>query len=114
MEAVSRRAARVPRVSVDSGASQAAAVKRGRSGRFTRGRAERVADAVALHPPPECDAGDTERRRRALPVPAVLLEHAQDTRALVHTEAGGDVPRAQEVGDLGAARAGQDLSLIHI
>src|SRR5262245_51104514 len=58
-------------------------VQRVRSARFTRLGAERIADAVPLHPAPERDPRDAERVCGALAVPAMLVEHAHDARALV-------------------------------
>src|SRR3989442_8782402 len=81
-------AASVPARPVGPARAGGARLKRRRSGRFTRRRDERIADAVPLHAPPERDARDAERGGRALPVPAVLVEHAQDAPALVDHQAG--------------------------
>src|SRR6185295_19113133 len=84
-------------------------LKRRRSGRFTHGRTEWIADAVALHAPPERDARDTERGRRALPVPAMVLEHAQDARALVaHKPAAVRARAGEDVAELRPARTRQN------
>src|SRR5436309_9616336 len=85
-----------------------ACLKRRRSGRFTRRHAERVAEAVPLHAPPERDARDAERGGGALPVPAVLVEHAHDARALVDHQAGrGRLAPREQLGQLHALRAGE-------
>src|SRR5256885_16104848 len=85
-----------------------ACLKRRRSGRFTRRHAERIADAVPLHAPPERDARDAERGGGALPVPAMLVEHAHDARALVDPQAGrGRLAPREQLGPLPALRAGE-------
>src|SRR2546428_10295632 len=99
-----------------------ACLKRRRSGRFTRRHAERIADAVPLHAPPERDARDAERGGGALPVPAMLVEHAYDARALVDHQAGrGRLAPREHRGQLHALRAGKDeerlehvLELAHV
>src|SRR5213593_4809677 len=99
-----------------------ARLKRRRSGRFTRRHAERIADAVPLHAPPEGDARDAERGGGPLPIPAVLVEHAQDARALVDHQAGrGRLPPREQLGQLHPLGAGEDeerlehvLELAHV
>src|SRR2546428_3109805 len=115
-------AAGVPARPVGPARAGGACVKRRRSGRFTRRHAERVADAVPLHAPPERDARDAERGGGTLPVPAVLVEHAHDARALVHHQAGrGRLAPREQLGQLHALRAGEDeerlehvLELAHV
>src|SRR2546428_2841527 len=99
-----------------------ACVKRRRSGRFTRRHAERIADAVPLHAPPERDARDAERGGGALPVPAMLVEHAYDAPALVdHPARRGRLAPREQLGQLHALRACTDeerrehvLDLAHV
>src|SRR5689334_19808263 len=99
-------AAGVPGATGTSTRNMRLPMKRRGSGRFSRGRhVDRVADAVALHASPERDARDAERRRGALAVPAVRLEHAQDARALVDDEPG--LPPPEELGERRAARLRQ-------
>src|SRR5262245_45459325 len=58
-----------------------------RSGRCARAVREWIADAVTLHASPERHARDAERRGGALPVPAMIVQDAQDAGALVRPEA---------------------------
>src|SRR6266566_842822 len=115
-------AAGVPARPIGPARAGGACVKRRRSGRFTRRHAERIADAVPLHAPPERDARDAERGGGALPVPAMLVEHAHDARALVDHQAGrGRLAPREQLGQLHALRAGKDeerlehvLELAHV
>src|SRR5262249_61416483 len=79
------------------------------SGRCARAVRERISDAVALHAPPECHARDAERRGGALPVPAMIVQDAQDARALVRPEAAveGWSP-AHRGGEVIASGGGED------
>src|SRR2546426_4035760 len=115
-------AAGVPARPVGPARAGGACLKRRRSGRFTRRHAERIADAVPLHAPPERDARDAERGGGALPVPAMLVEHAYDAPALVDHQAGrGRLAPREHRGQLHALRAGKDeerlehvLELAHV
>src|SRR5439155_910997 len=68
------------------------------------------------------DARDAERGGGPLPIPAVLVEHAQDARALVDHQAGrGRLPPREQLGQLHALDAGEDeerlehvLELAHV
>src|SRR6058998_2857964 len=115
-------AAGVPARSVGPARAGGACLKRRRSGRFMLRHAERIADAVPLHAPPERDARDAERGGGALPVPAMLVEHAQDARALVdHETRRGRLAPREQLGQLDALGAGEDeerlehvLELAHV
>src|SRR5256885_11562884 len=53
-----------------------ACLKRRRSGRFTRRHAERIADAVPLHAPPERDARDADRKSTRLNSSHLVISYA--------------------------------------
>src|SRR2546428_4411980 len=115
-------AAGVPARPIGPARAGGACLNRRRSGRFTRRHAERIADAVPLHAPPERDARDAERGGGALSVPAMLVEHAHDARALVDHQAGrGRLAPREHRGQLHALRACTDeerrehvLDLAHV
>src|SRR5438094_267283 len=115
-------AAAVPHARARRRGSARLGLKPVRSGRFTRGCAEGVPDAVPFHAPPERDTRDAERGRGSLPVPAVLVEHAYDPAPLVELEA-ADRPlaRAEHLGHGRPGGAGEDqhglddvLELAHV
>src|SRR5207249_6898418 len=101
-------AARVPAILLRPSTVTLAAVKRSGSGCFTQGGAERIADAVALHAPPEGDSRDAERGGSPLAVPPVCLEDVENAGPLVDHEAGrGRGLSGEEVVEAGARRAGE-------
>src|SRR5712692_6232725 len=71
-------AARVPVFLLRPSTVALSTVKRSGSGCFTQGGAERIADAVALHAPPEGHPRDAERGGGSLAVPPVRLEDVQN------------------------------------
>src|SRR5262245_31022980 len=73
-------------------------LQRRRSGRCARIGPERIADAVPLHAAPQRNPRDPEGGRGALAVPAMVVQHAEDARALVRPEAAGQSRRGTEHG----------------